>query len=97
MAAINIGGSTLHAFFGIGLGTGSTSTLIKKVRKSKGAMKRIDETDVLLIDEVSMLSSDLLETIDTVVREVRNGGRCGDLPMGGMQVIGTSVYSFVCI
>jgi len=87
VAAINIGGSTLHAFFGIGLGTGSTSSLINKVRKNKGAMKRIDETDVLLIDEVSMLSSDLLEIIDTVVREVRNGGKYGDLPMGGMQVI----------
>ena len=87
VAAINIGGSTLHAFFGIGLGTGSTSSLINKVRKNKGAMKRIDETDVLLIDEVSMLSSDLLETIDSVVREVRNGGKHGDLPMGGMQVI----------
>jgi len=87
VAAINIGGSTLHAFFGIGLGTGSTSSLINKVKKNKGAMKRIDETDVLLIDEVSMLSSDLLETIDSVVREVRNGGKHGDLPMGGMQVI----------
>ena len=87
VAAINIGGSTLHAFFGIGLGVGSISSLVKKVRKNKGALKRIEETDVLLIDEVSMLSSDLLETIDAVVRVVRNGGKNSNIVMGGMQVI----------
>ena len=50
-------------------------------------MKRIDETDVLLIDEVSMLSADLLETIDGVVREIRCGGKYSNDPMGGMQIV----------
>ena len=87
VAAINIGGSTLHSFFGIGLGTGSISSLIKKVRRNKAAMKRIDETDVLLIDEVSMLSADLFETIDGVVREIRCGGKYSNDAMGGMQIV----------
>jgi hypothetical protein len=87
VAAINVGGSTLHSFFGIGLGAGSLSTLIKKVTKNKEAKKRIDETDVLCIDECSMLSSDLLETLDAVVREVRQDGKFKEEPFGGMQII----------
>ena len=87
VAAVNVGGSTLHSFFGIGLGNGSIPTLIKKVKKNKEAVKRIDEMDVLCIDEVSMLSSILLEKIDAVAREIRNNGANGDVPFGGMQII----------
>lgn len=77
----------MHSFFGIGIGIGSFRYLVNKVRKNKGAMKRIDETDVLLIDEASMLSSDLLELLDAVAREVRRDGEHKDEPMGGMQVV----------
>lgn len=87
VAAIHVGGSTLHSFFGIGLGTGSLSSLVNKVKKNKDAQKRIDETDVLIIDECSMLSSDLLETLDAVVRKVRKDGACSEEPFGGMQVV----------
>jgi len=87
VAAINVGGSTLHSFFGIGLGNGSLNSLIRKVRKNKEAMKRIGEIDVLLIDEVSMLSSDLMETLDAVVRDVRMDGKRMNEPFGGMQLI----------
>ena len=87
VAAIHVGGSTLHSFFGIGLGTGSLSSLVQKVKGNTEAQKRIDETDALIIDECSMLSSDLLETIDAVVRQVRRDGACADQPFGGMQVV----------
>ena len=86
VAAINIGGSTLHSFFGIGLGltsTNSISSVMKKVFRNKEAVRRIQETEVLLIDEVSMLSSDLLELLDVVAREVRKV----DEAMGGLQII----------
>lgn len=87
VAAIHVGGSTLHSFFGIGLGTGSIASLVKKVVQNAEAQKRIDETTVLIIDECSMLSSHLLETLDEVVREVRKEGEFAHLPFGGMQVI----------
>ncbi|KAL7489408.1 hypothetical protein ACHAW6_015006 [Cyclotella cf. meneghiniana] len=83
VAAINVGGSTLHSFFGIGLGLGSVSSLVRKIKKKNAVVQRINETDVLLIDEVSMLSCDLLETLDGVARQVRQR----DEPMGGMQII----------
>lgn len=87
VAAIHVGGSTLHSFFGIGLGTGSMASLVQKVKGNTEAQKRIDETDALIIDECSMLSSDLMETLDEVVRQVRKDGICADLPFGGMQII----------
>mmetsp|Transcript_2828 Transcript_2828/g.3755 ORF Transcript_2828/g.3755 Transcript_2828/m.3755 type:complete len:715 (+) Transcript_2828:105-2249(+) len=87
VAAIIVGGNTLHSFFGIGLGTGSISSLLKKVSKNKAAKKRIDETDVLIIDECSMLSSDLLEKLDAISRESRKDGSFREEPFGGMQII----------
>jgi len=87
VAAINVGGSTLHSYFGIGLGTGSLSSLIKKVTKNNEAMKRIDGTDFLCIDECSMLSSFLLEQLDALLREVRHDGHFRDEPFGGITII----------
>jgi ATP-dependent DNA helicase PIF1 len=87
VAAIIVGGSTLHSFFGIGLGTGSLSSLLNKVNKNSAAKKRLEETDVLIIDECSMLSSDLLEKLDAIAREIRFDGLFRDEPFGGMQII----------
>lgn len=87
VAAIIVGGSTLHSFFGIGLGTGSISSLLNKVNKNSAAKKRLEETDVLIIDECSMLSSELLEKLDVIAREIRFNGMLRDEPFGGMQII----------
>ncbi len=87
VAAIIVGGSTLHSFFGIGLGTGSLMSLLKRVKKNNAAMDRIDEIDVLIIDEVSMMSSELLETLDAITREIRRNGYFRDHPFGGIQII----------
>jgi len=93
VAAINVGGSTLHAFFGIGLGIGSVSTLVRKIKKKNAVVQRINETDVLLVDEVSMLSCDLLETLDGVARSIRGK----DVAMGGMQVVAVGDFFQVSI
>lgn len=87
VAAIIVGGSTLHSFFGIGLGTGSLTSLLNKVNKNSAAKKRLEETDVLIIDECSMLSADLLEKLDVIAREIRFDGMFRDEPFGGMQII----------
>lgn len=87
VAAIIIGGSTLHSFFGIGLGTGNVTSLLKRVKNNNAAMDRIDEIDALIIDEVSMMSSELLETLDAITREIRRNGYYRDQPFGGIQII----------
>jgi len=85
VAAVHVGGNTLHAFFGIGLGKGSLANVVQKVKENPEAKKRIEETDVLIIDECSMLSSDLLELLDHVARTFRS--ETSLLPFGGLQLV----------
>jgi ATP-dependent DNA helicase PIF1 len=51
IAAINIGGSTLHSFAGIRLGKEPMAVLADRVMKSGAARERWLETEVLIIDE----------------------------------------------
>ncbi|MDD5614306.1 MAG: PIF1 family DEAD/DEAH box helicase [Candidatus Omnitrophica bacterium] len=79
VAAINIGGQTIHSFFKFPPRFISKDT-IKRKRKSK----LIQKLDVMVIDEVSMVRADLMDGIDYALR--LNRGRM-DEPFGGVQMI----------
>lgn len=83
VAAYNVGGQTIHSWAGIGLGDLDIIDLIEKVSRNKIANNRIVETKVLVIDEVSMLKSDLLDKLDRIFKAIRFSQE----PFGGMQVI----------
>lgn len=74
---------TLHSWAGVGLGRGSPAELATAIRRSGWTLKRWLGTDILIIDEVSMLTSDFLEKLNEVAQIVRRDKR----PMGGLQVI----------
>jgi ATP-dependent DNA helicase PIF1 len=74
---------TLHSWAGVGLGRGSPAELATAIRRSGWTLKRWLGTDILVIDEVSMLTSDFLEKLNEVAQIVRRDKR----PMGGLQVI----------
>ena len=82
-AACLLGGTTVHSFSGIGLGQGTPEELAKKVMSNRFSSKRWKGTDVLFIDEVSMLDADFLDKLEYVGRCVRES----DLPFGGIQVL----------
>lgn len=83
ISAILLGGSTMHSYLGIGLGVDSFEILFEKIRKNyKSKMKWI-KTDVLIIDEISMLSPKLFEKLDLLGRSIREI----DLPFGGIQLV----------
>lgn len=71
VSAIVIGGTTLHSYLGIGLGTGSVDDLVAKITKSAKARQRWLSLDVLVIDEVSMLSAELFDKLEQVARNIR--------------------------
>lgn len=85
IAAINLGGQTVHSYAGIGLSTGSAdnSKVINKVLKNMRAVKRWQDAKVLIIDEISMIDRPLFELLDMVARAVRRN----DEPFGGIQII----------
>ena len=66
VAALNIQGQTLHSFMGIGIGDETGEMLFKKVKRNKNAVKRIRSCKHLLIDEVSMISGELLDRIYSI-------------------------------
>ena len=89
IAAHNIQGMTLHSFLGLGVGCMDPETVLKRVRKKAYAVQNLRSTDVLVIDEISMMSAELFECIDFVAREIRGKP---DEPFGGMRLILTGDF-----
>jgi ATP-dependent exoDNAse (exonuclease V) alpha subunit len=80
---IGQGAKTLHSWAGIGLGKSPIQQLITNIRKIKPLAVRWRTVDILVIDEISMMTPDLLETLDEIARTLRRD----DSPMGGIQVV----------
>jgi ATP-dependent DNA helicase PIF1 len=83
ISALLIGGTTLHSYLGIGLGNTSTESLIKKISSKRYLSNRWNDLEVLIIDEISMLSPTLFDKLEEIARVIRNNNR----PFGGIQLI----------
>lgn len=85
IAAINIGGQTIHSFFRFPfkplLPNDPDITIFNQFYQKK---KILEKTDTIIIDEVSMLRSDILEGLDYSLRI--NGGNPNKI-FGGKQLI----------
>jgi ATP-dependent DNA helicase PIF1 len=81
---LGTGAKTLHSWAGIGLARDTPHVLAEAVRRNKRAQRRWLDTQLLIVDEVSMMSPDLLEKLDAVARRVR---RRAETPFGGLQVL----------
>ena len=74
---------TVHSWAGIGLGNGSIEHMIGKIMKNRYVKSTWKGTDILIIDEVSMMSRKLFEMLDAIGKAIRKNSR----PFGGIQVI----------
>ena len=73
-ASVLVGGTTLHAFLGIGTGARPLSELLWHVRyRAKRALARVRAFDLLVVDEVSMLSADLFDKVVALLDALRGG------------------------
>jgi ATP-dependent DNA helicase PIF1 len=81
LAASHLGGTTVHAWSGLGIHDSFPSDYLGSLSKSR--RETIEATDVLIIDEVSMLHDFRLDLIEEAARSVRDS----DEPFGGIQVI----------
>lgn len=79
-----ISASTLHSWAGIGVGEFPAQKLAAMVKNKDQARKRWCETQLLIIDEISMLGRELFEKLDYIGRTLR---RCPDKPFGGIQLL----------
>ena len=81
IASTHINGQTIHSWSGVGVATALSASLLKLIKSRR--KRKIQATDILVIDEVSMLHAWLFDMVDQVCREVRRDPR----PFGGIQVV----------
>lgn len=80
VSALNIGGQTIHSLFQIQPRDFIMPELLKLKAKPRNIL---NATDVLIIDEISMVAPDLLDAIDILARMARHN----NAPFGGIQVV----------
>lgn len=80
VSALNIGGQTIHSLFQIQ----PRDFIMPEFLKLKAKPRNIlNATDVLIIDEISMVAPDLLDAMDILARTARRNNE----PFGGIQVV----------
>ena len=82
-SALLIGGTTIHTFAGIGLGTDNLTDLIKKIKNNFFSCKRWKNTKYLIIDEISMLSPEIFDKLNLIGQAIRENKKS----FGGIKLI----------
>jgi ATP-dependent exoDNAse (exonuclease V) alpha subunit len=84
VAALNIGGCTIHSFSGIGIHNDvkALRTIMEQYNWAK-VQRRIRRTHTVVVDEISMFSAKQLELLDRVFREATNINK----PFGGITMV----------
>jgi ATP-dependent DNA helicase PIF1 len=80
---LNANATTIHSWAGIGLGNGTIEQLILKIKANKYSKKMWKQTEVLVVDEVSMLSLKLFDALNQIGKALRGNNR----PFGGIQLV----------
>lgn len=84
VAALNVGGETLHRVFGFKPGTTTEWAASSDYRPSSKTRALLESMECLVIDEVSMVRADFLDSVDIALR--RFGPRKSQ-PFGGVQMV----------
>lgn len=91
IAAVNVGGQTLHSFFKIPLKPllptdpdFAIRTLRKRMKYSSSHVKLLRQLDLIIIDEISMVRADIIDFIDKILRVYCHNMR---EPFGGKQLL----------
>jgi ATP-dependent DNA helicase PIF1 len=80
---LNCKAKTLHSWSGIGLGIGNNEQLIAKIKKNKFSKLLWKQTEILVVDEISMLSLKLFDQLNYIGKVIRGNPK----PFGGIQVV----------
>lgn len=91
IAAINVGGATLHSFFKLPFHPllpndrrYSTQQLKNTLKYNSEKIKLIRELELIIIDEISMVRADIIDFIDKILRVYSHNMR---IPFGGKQLL----------
>lgn len=92
IAAVNVGGQTMHSFFKIPFKPmlpddpdyANPARMRKMLRYTKEKVKLIQQLDLIIIDEISMVRADIIDFVDRVLRVYSGNMR---EPFGGKQLL----------
>lgn len=91
IAAINVGGATLHSFFKLPFHPllpndrrYNTQQLRNTLKYNSEKIKLIRELELIIIDEISMVRADIIDFIDKILRVYSHNMR---IPFGGKQLL----------
>ncbi len=88
IASTHISGVTIHSWSGIGIKQKLHAYDLDALEEKQNLYKRWNETQVLIIDEVSMLHASFVDMLDKVGKHIRRNEK----PFGGLQVIFTGDF-----
>lgn len=80
---LNCKAKTIHSWSNIGLGSINTNSIVEKIYKSSFKKANWKQIDILVIDEVSMMSEKIFELLDEIGKKCRRNYK----PFGGIQLI----------
>src|SRR6056297_2413439 len=83
IAATHIGGMTIHSWSGVGIKDHLSPQDLDAIAGKERIVKRVKETQVLVIDEISMLDGKILNSVNKILRTIRGS----EEPFGGIQVV----------
>lgn len=92
IAAVNVGGQTMHSFFKIPFKPmvpddpdyANPARMRKMLRYTKEKVKLIQQLELIIIDEISMVRADIIDFVDRVLRVYSGNMR---EPFGGKQLL----------
>ena len=82
VAALNVGGATIHSLFGFPFGILGTQDIRRHL--SRRVRELLSVIDMLVIDEISMVNADMMDAIDTALGIAKGRSK---LPFGGTQIV----------
>jgi len=83
IAATHMGGTTIHSWTGMGIKDSLDRGDLEELKSRKYLRDRFERTQVLILDEISMLHHFRLDLINKICQYMKNSL----LPFGGIQVI----------
>ena len=88
-AALEVNGRTIHRYAGwVPRSLGQSLAILESKARGKKVFKRLRETDVLIIDEISMVANHVFERLNHIMKSARGSEK----PFGGVQIIVTGDF-----
>lgn len=83
-SAILIRGQTINSYLCMGIGTLSSDNIVKNIKTKKRKFKELQELQILIIDEISMIDNNTLQKMSEILQKIKS---VFDKEFGGIQVI----------